>query len=153
MGEPTRVAELLAGLGGPLADGVRHGHLAAEWASLVGPAVATHARPLRVKDGWLHVAVDSSAWLHELSLQEEPLLARLRLVAADLRGLRLELAPLPSRAPRPQGPADRRRLTPEELVAIDGSVAPIRDPALRATIRRVMTKDRLAQSPRGDDPA
>lgn len=153
MGEPTRVAELLASLGGPLADGVRHGRLAAEWTSLVGPAVAAHARPLRVEDGWLHVAVESSAWLHELSLQQEALLGRLRRVAADLRGLSLQLAPLPVRAPRPLAVAARRRLTPEEAAAIDGIVAPIRDPALRATIRRVMTKDRLAQPTRGDAPA
>jgi len=152
MGEPTRVAELLASLGGPLADGVRHGRLTAEWASLVGPAVAAHARPLRVEDGWLHVAVDSSAWLHELSLQEDALLTRLRRVV-ELRGLRLQLGPLPPRAPAPQDPGGGRPLAPEELAAIEGAVAPIRDPALATTIRRLMTKDRLANPSRGDEPA
>ncbi|MBI2461371.1 MAG: DUF721 domain-containing protein [Candidatus Rokubacteria bacterium] len=152
MGEPTRVSVLLAGLGPPLAERVRHARLAAEWATLVGPAVARHAAPLHLEDGWLHVAVDSSAWLHELSLKEEELLAVLRRVA-DLRGVRLRLAPLPAHRPEPRAPARRRHLLPEEQAAIEEALAPIRDPALAATVRRVMTKDRLTKPSEGAPPA
>ncbi len=152
MGEPTRVSALLATLGPPLAEGVSHASLAAEWASLVGPAVATRTHPLRLEDGWLHVAVENSAWLHELTLQEAELLARLRR-AVDLRGLRLHLAPLPPPASRPRDQVGRRHLPPQELAAIDKTIAPIRDPALAAAIRRVMIKDRLTKVPKGDDPA
>jgi len=41
------------------------------WAEVVGPAVAANARPARIKNGVLRVAVSDSIWLQELKYQEE----------------------------------------------------------------------------------
>ena len=40
--------------------------LHAQWPELVGPAVAAHVRPLRVRDGVLVVAVDDPLWASEM---------------------------------------------------------------------------------------
>jgi hypothetical protein len=65
------------------------------WPTLAGAAGA-RTRAERVDDGVLHVAVDSPAWLHRLSFEDGPLLARCRDIA-DVRGIRFHLAPLDAR--------------------------------------------------------
>lgn len=53
--------------------------LAAEWAALVGEAVARHTRPGRVQRDNLVVFVDNSAWLSELARYSRgPMLANLQ---------------------------------------------------------------------------
>ena len=48
-----------------------------EWARIVGPRVASHARARSCRDGVLCVEVDGSAWMHELSYLERTLVQRL----------------------------------------------------------------------------
>ena len=67
MAEPVRVGAVLAtlpGLAGPLAEA----RLLAAWPVLAGSAAA-RTRPQGVEDGVLRVAVDSSGWLHRLTLE------------------------------------------------------------------------------------
>lgn len=47
------------------------------WASVVGDAVAAHARPRTLRHGLLHVEVDSAEWATQLRYLEEELLRRL----------------------------------------------------------------------------
>jgi predicted nucleic acid-binding Zn ribbon protein len=58
------LSRVLKNLG--LKDQVWLMELAAAWPEMVGPVVASHARPGRVSRGELHVFVDSSVWLFEL---------------------------------------------------------------------------------------
>jgi len=91
MPEPVRVGELLSlvpGLGERLAD-VR---LLAAWPGIAG-AAASRTRAERVEGGCLHVAVESSVWLHHLRLEEPVLLARCRALV-DIRRIRFRLAPV-----------------------------------------------------------
>ena len=48
------------------------------WRKLVGAKAARHSRPTSLRRGELLVAVDSSAWLWNLSLQRQELLEGLR---------------------------------------------------------------------------
>jgi predicted nucleic acid-binding Zn ribbon protein len=48
-----------------------------EWENLVGPGIAAVARPQRVSEGVLFVAVTTSAWLMELNMMKGDLLRRL----------------------------------------------------------------------------
>ena len=64
------------------------------WDAVVGPAIAKHARPRRVRRGVLVVEVDSAEWMHELHYLKQDLRERLntRLGRPALRELFLVLA-------------------------------------------------------------
>jgi hypothetical protein len=88
--EPVRIGELLGSLPG-LTDRLAEARLVERWPALAGPAGA-RSRAEGVDQGVLQVAVDSSGWLHRLTLEEPLLIARCREIAA-IRGIRFRLAP------------------------------------------------------------
>ncbi len=49
----------------------------AHWDAVVGPTIAAHARPERMKRGVLFVAVDSAEWMQELQFLKHELRERL----------------------------------------------------------------------------
>ena len=63
------------GLGGAGADALRA--LFGRWAEIVGPQLATHARPLSLRSGVLVVGVDEPGWAAQLRYLETDLLERL----------------------------------------------------------------------------
>jgi predicted nucleic acid-binding Zn ribbon protein len=83
------------------------------WSMIAGPAGA-RSRAEGVDQGVLQVAVDSSGWLHRLTLEEPRLIARCREIAA-IRSIRFRLAP-------PPDPAARAAWSP--LPAVEGEVCP-----------------------------
>jgi len=89
--EPIRVGALLGTVPG-LADRLAQVRLLAAWPEIAGPA-APRTRAERVEGGCLHVAVDSSAWLHRLTLEEPALLARCRTLVG-VHAIRFHLAPV-----------------------------------------------------------
>ncbi len=60
-----------------LAPKVEAASVISDWGELVGPQIAAVTEPLRVSEGVLFVAVDTSAWMMELNLMKNELLARL----------------------------------------------------------------------------
>jgi predicted nucleic acid-binding Zn ribbon protein len=86
--------------------------LVASWPAIAGPAGA-RSRAEGVDQGVLQVAVDSSGWLHRLTLEEVRLIARCREIAA-IRSIRFRLAPLPDPAVR----------AARSLPAVEGEVRP-----------------------------
>jgi predicted nucleic acid-binding Zn ribbon protein len=48
-----------------------------EWAQIVGPRVARHTRATACRGGTLHVEVEGSAWMHELSYLKRDLIERI----------------------------------------------------------------------------
>jgi hypothetical protein len=94
----VRVGEVLAALPG-MASRLAEARLVAHWPELAGPA-AGRSRAAYVEAGVLHVLVDSSGWLHRLTLEADTLLARCRTVA-DVRAIRFHLAPRPESPPDP----------------------------------------------------
>lgn len=90
MSDPVRVGELLGHLPG-LNDWLAEARVVAAWPAIAGAAGA-RSRAEGVDQGLLQIAVDSSGWLHRLTLEEPRLLARCREIA-PIRGIRFRLAP------------------------------------------------------------
>jgi predicted nucleic acid-binding Zn ribbon protein len=109
--EPVRVGDLLAELPG-LRDRMAEARLVASWPTIAGAAGA-RSRAESVDQGVLQVAVDSSGWLHRLTLEEARLIVRCREIAT-IRSIRFRLAPLPDPAVR------AARCSP----ALEGEVGP-----------------------------
>jgi predicted nucleic acid-binding Zn ribbon protein len=82
---PTPIADALRDLGSQL--GLPEPDLVASlgdrWAEVVGPAVATHARPRDFRNGTLTIAVDAPAWATELRYLEEQIRARLAAISGQ----------------------------------------------------------------------
>lgn len=72
------LGEAVAGLRGRPGRpaGPRGATLFSSWAEICGPAVARHARPVRLTSGTLEVVVDHPAWATELRLQSSTVLPR-----------------------------------------------------------------------------
>jgi predicted nucleic acid-binding Zn ribbon protein len=117
--------------------------LIAAWPRLVGPQIAGHTTPREVRAKTLWVVVDSSTWLHELTLLKPLLLEKLAPHAgkAVVRDLRFVIGEIPEATsadqPAPHAPA---RLTPEDEFAVDQVVASIADPDLRESARRLLRR-------------
>ena len=52
-----------------------------QWEDAVGPALASHVRPVRLDGGALLVEVDEPAWATQVRLLADDLRSRLRVVA------------------------------------------------------------------------
>jgi len=94
---PRRVADSLRSLMVPLggAEALTGAAVFARWEEIAGPGLGTHARPLRLRDGVLVVAVDAPAWATQLRLLGPSLLARIAEVTGE-RPNRLEVTVRPS---------------------------------------------------------
>jgi len=57
--------------------------LFSRWGEICGPAVAKHARPIRLTAGTLEVVVDHPAWATELRMQSSTILARVTEAAGE----------------------------------------------------------------------
>lgn len=144
-GPPVRVSDLL-GRRPELSERVTEARVRREWSRLVGAAVARQSQPLSFQRGVLTIGVASSPWLHQLLLVADELRECLnRGVGSDIiAGLRFQLhavEPLPSPRPITQ---PSWTLAREDSWAIDESLGPIRDPALRAVLKRIMVKARVS---------
>jgi hypothetical protein len=117
--------------------------LIAAWSNLVGPQIAAHTAPREVRAKTLWVVVDSSTWLHELTLLKPLLLEKLSphagtAVVRDVRFVIGEVPPTPrwdQETPRTATP-----LTPEEEAAVNRTVSAISDPDIRESARRLLRK-------------
>jgi predicted nucleic acid-binding Zn ribbon protein len=66
-------------------DRIRQAHIIPDWAQLVGPQIAKVTEPLSVTpQGTLFVAVQTNAWMTELSLLEPELLKKLNVKTGRL---------------------------------------------------------------------
>ena len=114
------------------------------WLSLVGPEVARRAQPGALAGHCLQVVVDNSPWLHELTLRAPEIVAVLaREYGPDtVRSIKVTLGRLEPAAPPPGRPAAAaaRAVAESERRAIDDAVAPITDPVLADSLRRLLVK-------------
>ena len=157
MAEPVRVRDLLEALPG-VAERLAEARLLAAWPEIAGPAAA-RSRAEAVEEGVLRVAVDSSGWLHHLTLDEPALLARCRAAVPTtaLRAIRFRLASLaPPGGPAPSAsdpaacpvgadvPPDAAH--EETQVLIDAALGPVRGhPGIAEALGRVIRATRLAR--------
>jgi hypothetical protein len=134
-----------------LSDRLAEVRLRQSWEAAVGPEVARRTRPGSLSEGCLTIVVDNSPWLHELSLRQPELLARIRARCPGVRTVRLSVGPLavdgvPLAQPVPPSASP---LSAQEQGEIDAATGAIADPALAATARRLLTRARQAAAPFG----
>jgi len=149
---PRPVGELLLNAVPLLEDRLLVERLRRRWSTLVGAEVARRAQPQALTNGCLHVVVDNSPWLHELTLRGPELTTRLHAETPAIRSLRFSLgAATVEDAPPPARSAPRApRLTDDDSRAIDAAAAAISDPALAQSARRLMARA-WGAAPRGQE--
>jgi len=148
---PRAVGELLLTAVPQLEDRLLVERLRRTWSGLVGAEVAGRARPQSLTNGCLHVVVDNSPWLHELTLRGPELTTRLHAEVPAIGSLRFSLGSAPEVHDAP--PATRQaprgpRLTEDDTRAIDAAAAAITDPALAHSARRLLARA-WGAAPRG----
>jgi hypothetical protein len=129
--------------------------LIAAWPQIVGPQIAAHATPRDVRGKTLWVVVDSSTWLHQLTLLKPLLLAKLgpHTRNADIQDVRFVIGEVS--VSTDAGAAGRLPtadpLLPEDEAAVDHAVSALPDADLRESLRRLLRKA-AAKPARRDDP-
>jgi hypothetical protein len=126
-----------------LEDTIRSG-----WAEIAGAEIARRSRPGELRAGVLTILVDNSPWLQEVTLRSTEILAGLRARhGSAVTSVRCALGTLP--APRQSVTHDRPPpadpLSAEEERTVDTIIAPVTDPVLAASVRRLVTKDLIAR--------
>jgi hypothetical protein len=145
------VGELLVNAVPALGDRLLEVRIRGAWPTLVGADVARRSRPSSVTNGCLHVVVDNSPWLQELTLRSAELTRRIATRFETVRTLRFTLGRLDGATPTPPSPPTRpvRPLNPDDVREIDATVATIRDPDVRAAARRMLGTARRFAPQRG----
>lgn len=148
---PQRVGDLLTAAVPALGEHLIVETIRREWARTVGPDLGRRSRPAGLHHGVLDVRVDSSPGLQEIRLRTprilEALAARHGPVVTALRPSLgpVTLDPLPMDSPEERRPGAVARLDPAEVRDVESVVAPLADPELKRTLRRLILKDRLAR--------
>jgi len=147
---PRRVGDLLVPAMPQLAERLVEHRLRRVWPTLVGPDVARRAQPLTLSGGCLHVVVDNSPWLHELTLRGAELTERLGKHCAAVRSVRFTLGRLPDLEPlAPARAVATPPLTAADIAEIDAAASAIKDDGLATAARRLLTKAWRSSSARG----
>ena len=155
----------MSGIPEPIGDEVRRelrrfgpdsalADIVAAWPAAVGSAIAANAWPARIaRDGTLHVAASSSAWVFELTQLADSVLARLEehLPEACPQALRFAVGPQPEQG----GETTSSRIVPEpsqEALAEGQRLAEeIADERLREAVARAVAASLEARRGAGDD--
>lgn len=147
---PRRVADLVASALPQITDRLQEVRLRTRWSAIIGPEAARRTQPGRLENGCLTIIVDNSPWLHELSLRQVELAARLGEHVPEVRSLRFVIGPVaaPPSAARAEKPRPAR-LTPEDAREIDDTVSVIRDEDVASAARRLLTTARRFSRSRG----
>ena len=115
---------------------------------IAGPEMARRSRPGELRAGALTVLVDNSPWLQEVTtaLDRDPRRHPARHGPPSRRcAARLEPCPPRDRRSRTTGLRPPIPLSAEEEHAVDTIIAPVTDPVLAASVRRLVTKDLIAR--------
>ncbi len=115
------------------------------WEKTVGSVIAGHAQPVSVRGSKLFLAVDSPAWMQQLSLLKPEIIEKVNrgLGKEAIKEISLNLGEItPLRAPAEKESAQSPvTLSPEDRSSIESTVAGIKDVEVRQALRRVMEKD------------
>lgn len=77
---PVAIRDVLDGILKDLGGGKvsQAGALEAAWEKAVGEPGTKHTKPIDIREGVLVVHVDSSSWLHKLTMEKAKILAQIR---------------------------------------------------------------------------
>jgi hypothetical protein len=137
----TLIPSLFASFG--LSAKLDEHRLISSWPQVVGPQIASHTAAKEVRAKTLWVVVDSSTWLHELTLLKPLLLEKLaphagKAVVRDVRFVIGEIQPA-QRGDQDSASA-AHPLTAADEDDVDRTVSAITDQDLRESARRLLRK-------------
>ncbi len=116
-----------------------------QWEKTVGSLIAGHAQPVSVRGNKLFLAVDSPAWMQQLSLLRPEIIEKVNAALGRqiIREIGLNIGELsPAGKPRERGErAVPIELSPDERAMIERTVNGISNPEVRQALRRLMEKD------------
>lgn len=117
------------------------------WDEVVGPQIASRARPVRIRDGVLEVRVNQPVWMQQLQLMKPKILARLneRLEGAAIRDLYLRRGKVDPADGSAQEKSPSSRLPPPPLSAeeeerIDAALSDVHDADLKRQMRSLLSR-------------
>jgi hypothetical protein len=150
---PRAVGDLLLGALPQVADRLLHLRIRQAWSALVGQDVARRSQPESFAGGTLRVVVDNSPWLHELTLREGELAAKIRARFPEVQAVRVTLGALETASAGVRHVATRAvPLSPADHAEIDAAAAAIADTSLADAARRLLTTARRFPRPRPQGP-
>jgi len=144
---PHRVRDLLVAAVPGLRERMLEEEIRRGWLETAGPEIARRSRPGELRAGVLTVVVDNSLCREEISLRSSQIVSALGARhGSAVTSLRCALGtlPTPRQAVAHRRPSPAEPLSAEEERAVDGLVAPVTDPVLAASVRRLVTKDLIA---------
>jgi len=120
------------------------------WDEVVGPQIACHARPLRLRDTLLEVRVDQAVWMQQLQLLKPMIVKKLNQHLGDdvIADLFLKRGAVPPQPPAAEPEPPLPRLNIDEQEHINRLAAAIPDPELRHQLIELMTSDMRQQKKR-----
>ncbi|MFQ6671688.1 MAG: DciA family protein [Candidatus Tectimicrobiota bacterium] len=145
----TVLDEMIRDLG--LGEVVAKGAAVALWPEVVGEAVSRVTHPQTVRGSTLVVTVADSAWLQQLRYLEEPMVERLNAAIGRpvIDGIYLQIGSIPAAPDEDEPLEDAAGLDPEAAAHLEAVVAEVEDPALRATLRKVLACARRIEKEEG----
>lgn len=113
------------------------------WDSVVGTVIARHAQPHSIRGKKLTVQVDSPVWMQQLALLKPDLIEKVNkgLGPETVKEIKLTLGTVEGRPIRKEKAAPLPPLSEEERDLIDRYTDDIREPDIRASLRRLMETD------------
>lgn len=116
-----------------------------KWEQTVGGVIARHTRPVSVRGSRLYLAVDSPAWMQQLSLLKPEIIEKVNrnLGKNAIREIVLNLGEIEHQETPSEKASAPAALSREEYEKIEDFVAEVRDPDVRHALRRVIEKDFL----------
>ena len=135
--------QLMQNLG--LDDRLRQCRALVIWETVVGPQIAAHTRPHKIRDGVMEVCVDQPAWMQQLHLMKPQILGRLNAELGEdaLKDIYLRRGKIAARAEQaPSGPPAWRtvQLDAEESKQLSAVLTDVADPGLRRELERLLEK-------------
>ncbi len=120
-------------------------HLQQQWEAIAGTFVAAHTWPTRIKFHTLHVAVENSVWLHQLTYLKATLLKKIQ---SDIKDVTLQdiifrigdipKSPQPGAAPAGAEEADALQVSPAARQTAADCTQVVQDKALRDSLTQVI---------------
>ncbi len=151
MTRPAAVTDLLSTVfqGTPTAQRLKEGVIWQVWQSVVGPQIASRAKPAAIRNGVLTVVVASAPWLQQLNFLKSEIQNKLNAALGEqlVKDIFLKAGTVRNEStppPTPWEPAERP-LTPDEAALIAQSTAELNDQELRTTLAGLFSRHLSSQ--------
>ncbi len=116
-----------------------------QWKTVAGAFVASHTWPTRIRFRTLHVAVENSVWLHQLTYLKTTLLEKLQSAMQDIavQDIIFRIGDIPDSPEHDAAPAaadetDARQASPDARKTAADWTRAVQDQAVRESLTRVI---------------